>query len=266
MERARKPTAAPKSQSAEQIRAQLRADVEHLAERTQFGHAQGITVAAIRSYWSGLAANIAITPPPAGGSTPHGDMEAAATRFGGLLAGLPVAEAAYHLSLLYTTLLPVHWRSRHGVFYTPPALASRLLTQAEGAGLNWATARVIDPAAGAAAFLIPAAERILGALPTCTPAIALQNLSTRLRGWERDEFSAWMGQVFIEAVALPLLREFKRKLPPVILVGDSLEREIPGRSYDLVIGNPPFGRLRLAANQRARFSRSLYGHANLYGV
>ncbi len=225
----------------------------------QFAHAQGITAAAIRSYWSGLTAEVAITPPPAGGSLPQGDMEAAATRFGGLLAGLPVAEAAYHLSLLYTTLLPVYWRSEHGVFYTPPALAGRLLDQAEGAGLNWTTARVIDPAAGAAAFLIPAAERILGALPSCTPAIALQNLSTRLRGWERTNSRLGWLRVFIEAVALPLLRESKRKLPPVILVGDSLDREITGRGYDLVVGNPPCGRLRLGADQRVRFSRSLFG-------
>lgn len=266
MDRARKSAANPSSQSAEQIRAQLRANVERLAERSQFTHAQAITTAAIRSYWRSLTSEVAITPPPTGGSLPQGEMEAAATRFGCLLSDLPVADAAFHLSLLYTTLLPSEWRSEFGVYYTPPALAKRLLDQAGGAGLDWATARVIDPAAGAAAFLIPAAERILHALNECTPAIALQNLAARLRGWERDEFSAWMGQVFIEAVALPLLRESKRRLPQIILVGDSLEREISGQGFDLVVGNPPFGRLRLDNRKRARFSRSLFGHANLYGV
>ena len=33
-----------------------------------------------------------------------------------------------------------------------------------------------------------------------------------------------------------------------------------------MIGNPPFGRVSLPAKQRERFARSLYGHANLYGI
>jgi adenine-specific DNA-methyltransferase len=36
--------------------------------------------------------------------------------------------------------------------------------------------------------------------------------------------------------------------------------------FDLVIGNPPFGRITLPPALRARYRRSLYGHANLYGV
>ena len=36
--------------------------------------------------------------------------------------------------------------------------------------------------------------------------------------------------------------------------------------YDLVIGNPPYGRVTLDPETRARFARSLYGHANIYGV
>ena len=40
----------------------------------------------------------------------------------------------------------------------------------------------------------------------------------------------------------------------------------PEDRFDLVVGNPPFGRVRLLPEQRERFARSLYGHANLYGV
>ena len=34
----------------------------------------------------------------------------------------------------------------------------------------------------------------------------------------------------------------------------------------VVIGNPPYGRVTLAPAVRQRYQRSLYGHANLYGM
>ena len=51
----------------------------------------------------------------------------------------------------------------------------------------------------------------------------------------------------------------------MVCVCDTLEEE-PEPTFDLVIGNPPYGRVSLTPEQRARFGRSLYGHANLYGV
>src|SRR5213593_2891394 len=36
--------------------------------------------------------------------------------------------------------------------------------------------------------------------------------------------------------------------------------------FDLVIGNPPYGRVTLKPGQRDCFRESLFGHANLYGI
>jgi adenine-specific DNA-methyltransferase len=36
--------------------------------------------------------------------------------------------------------------------------------------------------------------------------------------------------------------------------------------FDLVIGNPPYRRIKLDVADRRRFDRSLFGHANLYGL
>ena len=36
--------------------------------------------------------------------------------------------------------------------------------------------------------------------------------------------------------------------------------------FDLVVGNPPYGRIKLSPELREKFRRSLFGHANLYGV
>jgi adenine-specific DNA-methyltransferase len=51
----------------------------------------------------------------------------------------------------------------------------------------------------------------------------------------------------------------------MVRVCDTLS-EIPEAKYDLVIGNPPYGRVALTPEQRMEFARGLYGHANLYGV
>lgn len=180
------------------------------------------------------------------------------------MAPLPVAEAAYHLSLLYTSLLRPEWRAKLGAYYTPPSLADRLLDQAEAAGFDWSRGHVLDPAAGAAAFLVPATVRLMRAIGDCAPAVAIRNLSARIRGYEIDPFAAWMGQVFIEAAVLPIITRADRR-PECFILCDSLKTD-KRDCFDLVIGNPPFGKVSLPAKQRQRFARSLYGHANLYGL
>ena len=39
-----------------------------------------------------------------------------------------------------------------------------------------------------------------------------------------------------------------------------------GEGFDLVVGNPPYGRVPLSPSLRRRFQRSRFVHANLYGV
>ena len=257
--------ASAEARSPAQLRAVLRSQSTSTAERSQRGFAENITACAVGAYWSSLGSGLSLPAAPNDGRALSESTRQAAEQFGRAIAKLGVSEAASHLGLLYTTLLPTGWRSSHGVFYTPPALAERLLDQAAAAGVDWASARVLDPAAGAGAFLIPAARRMLRALGPCSPAVAIQNLSTRLRGYELDPFSAWLAQVFIEAELLPLIVASGRRPASFITVCDSLDVQDEG-GFDLVVGNPPFGRLRLAAERREKFARSLFGHANLYGL
>jgi adenine-specific DNA-methyltransferase len=167
---------------------------------------------------------------------------------------------------IYTALLPAEFRSRHGVFYTPPALTARLLGLASKAGVDWREAHVLDPGCGGGAFLTPVALRMVEALGREDPKTVLAHLSTHLRGFELDPFSAWMSQVLLEAALLGLCRASGRRLPRVVTVCDSLTAEPDGRQVDLVIGNPPYGRVALTPELRARYRRSLHGHANAYGV
>jgi adenine-specific DNA-methyltransferase len=181
-------------------------------------------------------------------------------------AALPVESAAYQIGLTYTALLPAEHRARHGIYYTPPALAARLIEQATVAGVDWTRCRVLDPACGGGAFLAPVARRIAAALPDCEPGILVRNIAARLRGYEIDPFAAWLSQVTLEAMLLPAIQDSGQHLPLLVRVCDSLRDSSTHERFDLVIGNPPYGRVTLDARDRAIYKRSLYGHANLYGL
>ncbi len=190
-----------------------------------------------------------------------------AAAFGRDLARLPVADAVAALGRLYTQALPPAHRAEHGIFYTPPALAGRLLDKAERAGHDWRTGRAIDPSCGGGAFLVEAAARMLAAMEGAEPAIALAALGSRLRGWDMDPFAVWLANLAVEAVALPLVAASGRRLGPVAEVRDALGPfEDAAGQFGLVMGNPPFGKVKDNPAIRTRFARSLHGHPNLYGL
>ena len=149
--------------------------------------------------------------------------------------------AAYRIGLAYTSMLPREHRAAHGIYYTPPTLAKRLIDQATVAGVDWTSARILDPACGGGAFLAPVAYRIIEELQSCSPRILVENIATRLRGYEIDPFGAWLSQVTLDAVLLPVTCEAKKRLPIVIAVGDSLRNNSVHEHFDLVIGILPTG-------------------------
>lgn len=202
-------------------------------------------------------------------AVPFGKLDAPVEQMAGAIgrdaATLPVEEALYTLTGLYTALLDGRERSAMGAFYTPPALAGRLLDLAAEQGVDWTAARVLDPASGGGAFLLPAAQRIEAALFGTDPAFVLSQIGSRLLGLELDPYAAWFGQAALELQLADLATLARRPVPIMVRVADTLEEE-PNENFDLVVGNPPYGRVALTPEQRRRYQRSLYGHANLYGV
>jgi len=191
----------------------------------------------------------------------------AAESFGQVLAALEPREATYVAGTIYTTALPEAYRATHGIFYPPPPLVDRLLAMAEEAGVDWRSARVLDPACGGGAFLVPAALRMAASLKGADPAFILQQIGNRLHGFELDPFGAWLAQAVLELALRDVIRAAGRPAPRMVDVRDSLDiKPTELGQFDLVIGNPPYGRVTLSAERRAFFKRSVYGHANLYGV
>lgn len=195
------------------------------------------------------------------------DLVEAARTFGHELTRLPVADAIAALGRLYTHALPPSHRAERGIYYTPPALVRRLLDKAGRAGHDWRTGRAIDPSCGAGAFLVEAAARMLAAMQGVEPAIALAALGSRLRGWDVDGFAVWLANVAVEVVVLSLVAACGRRLGPVAERRDALGSfDDVVALFDLVMGNPPFGKVKDTPELRTRFARSLHGHPNLYGL
>lgn len=193
-------------------------------------------------------------------------LENIAASVGKLAGHLEPGIAAYHIGLTYTDALPATYRSRHGIYYTPPVLTKRLIHLATEAGIDWSSCRVLDPSCGGGAFLAPIAKHIIDQLPDCSPRILLENIGNRLRGYEIDPFGAWLAQVSLDIVLLPFSAVAGKKAPNLVTLCDSLQENPPSDRFDLVIGNPPYARTRLSPELRDKFKRSLFGHANLYGV
>ena len=241
-------------------------------ENNRFAVARAMTFTTVAAYWEAIQAGERepwpISALPSGIElAPLSESAAAlAQSVGTAAAALDVMEASYLIGVLYTAIMPGKVRAEFGAYYTPPALCDRLLDMTTEAGIDWRSARVLDPACGGGAFLAPVAERMAESLKDCSAKIALKNILHRLHGFELDSFAAWMSQVFLEVTLSPLCRAAGTRLPAVVGVCDSLVREPEDDGFDLVVGNPPYGRITLSPELREKYRRSLYGHANLYGV
>ncbi len=252
--------------SVAEVRAGIRDAADGTPERLRPALARSFCARAMARYWELRHARRGrVLRPFADATKLRASAEPAAIALADLAATLPVDQAAYLIGSAYAAILPQDVRARQGVFYTPPPLVERLMDQAAAAGVDWATAHVLDPACGGGAFLGPVASRMCGALARCDRRVIVRNVVARLRGIEIDGFAAWLSHVFLEATLYELLGGSRIDMSPCLDVADALSRPEPG-SFDLVIGNPPYGRVALSAAQRETFRRGLYGHANLYGV
>lgn len=245
--------------------------IKKVKEADRSGYAKSFLVKAIEAYWRKMQGSVRPIPrlfQKTGLPLLDDSMARIGTAIGEAAEQLPDLQAIYELGNVYTALLPESTRSKGGVFYTPPALTNRLLDMTETAGIDWATARVIDPACGGGAFLAPVCARKMPHLRHLSPAEIIEHIESHVMGWEIDPFGAWLSQVFVEIVLRDILAVAEVDMKPLIRVCDSLEERVGDRQekYDLVIGNPPYGKLKLTDAIRTRYKESLYGHPNLYGL
>ncbi|PYE48778.1 N-6 DNA methylase [Paenibacillus barcinonensis] len=192
-----------------------------------------------------------------------------AKEIAGFLSTLSIIECSYYIGVLYTYLLPQKYKAEYGIYYTPPVIAERLLDLLGSEGVNWSKDSILDPACGGGAFLVPVANRILGDHRIkCIPAEErIRHLENHLSGIEIDEFAGWLTQVMLDVVTYQDACLIGRKMKNVVRHDDTIKYALKqNKSYQLIVGNPPYGRVTLNEELREAYSRSLYGHANMYGL
>jgi len=240
-------------------------------EDAQLRSARAFCMALIDTYWSAIQPDrnpLPLSPPTKRYETASLSEPAQklARRLGTTASRFDPLEAGYQIGRVYTATLPSAYQSQHGIYYTPPALTQRLLDLAARSDVDWTADTVLDPACGGGAFLAPVALRMAEARGGDDPAEILQHVADHLHGYEIDPFGAWISQVLLEAALLDVCRAAGTRLPTVVEVTDSLDRAGENEQFDFVIGNPPYGRVTLSSERREHFDRSLYGHANIYGL
>jgi adenine-specific DNA-methyltransferase len=254
--------------TTEPLKSRARTLAASMPPKLRLAYAQSFVTTIVSHYWSKLTPRPTRTLRPASSISPRPiDREAMAlaAALAELAALRSVDDAAYLVGSTYAAMLPDGFRSEHGVFYTPPAVVRRLLDSASAAGVDWDRARVLDPACGGGAFLGPVARKIVASLKGCDRRVTLRSLSNRLAGFEIDPFAAWMSLSFLDATLNDLLGFSGDDQLSPIKVCDSLTQFEAG-NFDLVVGNPPYGRVTLPLELRSVYKRSLFGHANLYGL
>lgn len=136
-------------------------------------------------------------------------------------------------------------RKRHGVFYTPPEVVEAMLDRLSLEG------RIVDPAAGAGAFVLALARR-LG-----VDALA------RIEACDIDACALDACALALEVAFGPEHRaDVRRWRLTNCHVLDFLRDRWPGAAPDLVVGNPPYG-LAQADDLPARFPE-LRGELDLF--
>lgn len=173
----------------------------------------------------------------------------------------------YAISSLYALLIGHDRRKALSAYFTPPSLVAAAMRSADPF-LRRNNPWVLDPACGGGSFLAPVALHLIRAKRATglTPSQAVGKTLQCLRGIELDPGLANLSMALLRKAIHARHR---------VKVGDSVVKatnallETPVPSFDLVIGNPPYGRVagRVEDAILLRAGRAnMGGHTNLYGL
>jgi adenine-specific DNA-methyltransferase len=186
-------------------------------------------------------------------------------------ADLPADERHYWIASLYALLMPPSRRRRLAVYFTPPALARYAIDVLIDAGVRPGRDRILDPASGGAAFLVPLASRIANESRRrgLTGNKVLSKIEDTLSGVEVEPDLARLSLSLLgELLSEEMAAAGRRKLQIRIERANALTLSDPEEPYDAVIGNPPYGRIfRPSRRLLKKFAPVITdGYVNLYSL
>jgi adenine-specific DNA-methyltransferase len=192
-------------------------------------------------------------------------------RFVEWLESQETLEAAFWLSSLYACLVTEKSRQGRSLFFTPPELSRRLIENLSAQGIDFAKARVIDPACGGAAFLAPVAIEIRNRLRArgCRGRRMLIHLEKHVAGWDMDATLCKLSAMFLSMAVYADIKASGYVPHVAIHACDSLKRsKRHAREYDVVLCNPPYRKVSAAELRTLQQTdRALAdGQANYYAI
>lgn len=171
------------------------------------------------------------------------------------LSRLPKDERHYWIGTFYALLLPATERRSKATYFTPPHLARSIIALACKNGFDIKKHTAIDPAAGGAAFLSTLASQMRES------GLAASSITNRLSGVELDSGLASLSEALIgDQLGIEIAKR------AIVTVGNSLKR-IPNKRFDLVLANPPYGRISLDDTTKGQWEEVCHpGHINKYAL
>lgn len=191
--------------------------------------------------------------------------------FAAWLDELDLLTAAYWLSSAYATWVGKDVRGHEALFFTPPALSTRLIDDLVANGGSLTEHIWFDPASGGAAFLAPVAKRMSEAFRKGgKPARAiLDHISTHVLGNDIDPCLSAMSKQFLRMVLYKEIAEAGFEPSFCVTTYNALAdlRDYAGR-VDVVICNPPYRKMKSdeVAAYRSEYEAVIAGQPNLYGL
>ena len=188
----------------------------------------------------------------------------------GVLSAAEPDDRDYAISSAYALLMETEQRKALSAYFTPPGLTSAVLDAASSFVDGVMNPSVLDPACGGGSFLTPMARYLidLRGRQSSPTQEACRNALRQLRGIEIDTGLAILSQTLLRKM---LVREYgftRRGSLGVVKLGDALSVSLQSK-FDLVIGNPPYGRVRDRLEDnilKAAGRANLGGHTNLYSL
>lgn len=191
-------------------------------------------------------------------------------KLSGMLAG-PSDLRDYQIASTYALLIGKDRRKELSAYFTPPALTGAVLQAAAPFLKDREAPRILDPACGGGAFLVPLARALVrGELGGRVSAeVACKRVIRRLQGVEID---AGLAALSRRLLGLMLSQEFSvalgREARAAIRQHDFLTAKFDEK-FDLVVANPPYGRVRSRLGAETLEAAGLAnngGHTNFYSL
>lgn len=187
------------------------------------------------------------------------------------LEARPFNEAAYWLATAYASWIGTELREKRALFFTPPRLAERVISNLVRHGACLRNHHWHDPACGGAAFLVPIVQRMAQQLrkTNLTPRKTLDRIAQHVSGNDVDPVLLLISKSFLEMSLYSLISKAGFKPEFRLFRGDGLtSKTIEALRPDVLACNPPYR--KLSSNEATRYrplhSHVITGQPNLYGL